>query len=354
MDELESGAGEEAAESAAQLVTWRRIWARARHNAFTDLARFRERWYCAFREGRSHAGCAGRVRVLVSGDGERWRSAARLAVRHVDLRDPKLSIRPDGALMLLAGGTDLPRRGGTPGSAGRRPRVFLSPDGTRWSAPHPILADGEWLWRVTWHEGRAWGCSYHLGEGEEWAVTLLVSGDGLAWESVRGLEVPGRPNETTLRFLPDGRMMALVRREGGDRRGRWGQPAAFHRLGLAAGAASLRRAELPRAAGRQPVGGRAGLPRGRLPHRAGPAHPPHLRAGAGSAGRGGLQLPGVGLARGTAVGQLVCLAGERDGGPAGPGAPGRVRFKTGPAFFITFTLRQSGSGGSRRGKDQPG
>ena len=219
MDELESGAGEEAAESAAQLVTWRRIWARARHNAFTDLARFRERWYCAFREGRSHAGCAGRVRVLVSGDGERWRSAARLAVRHVDLRDPKLSVRPDGALMLLAGGTDLPRRGGTPGSAGRRPRVFLSPDGTRWSAPHPILADGEWLWRVTWHEGRAWGVSYRLGEGEEWAVTLLVSGDGLAWESVRGLEVPGRPNETTLRFLPDGRMMALVRREGGDRQG---------------------------------------------------------------------------------------------------------------------------------------
>ena len=230
--------------AAAQLLSWKTVWARARHNAFTDLARFRGLWFCVFREARAHAGCQGRVRVLVSADGERWRSAARLAVRGLDLRDPKLSVRPDGSLLLLAGGTELPRRPaprpqrssvrGTPpvarriaeraGTAStvpgaRRPRVFLSRDGESWSAPRPILADGEWLWRVTWHQGRAWGVSYRLGDGEEWAVRLLVSDDGLAWETVCDLEVPGRPNETTVRFLPDGRMMALVRREGGDRRG---------------------------------------------------------------------------------------------------------------------------------------
>ncbi len=235
------------------LVSCRRIWGRARHNAFTDLVRFRERWYCAFREAAAHADCAGRVRVLASADGERWRPAACLAERGVDLRDPKLSVRPDGRLMLLAGGTEpappAPRaapstrllvegerlpaparsepratrsvtnRHAVQGRPGRQPRVFLSEDGRRWSAPRPILAEGDWLWRVTWHDGRAWGVSYRLRDEDEWAATLLAGEDGLEYRQVCELDVPGKPNETTLRFLPDGRMMALVRREGGDRRG---------------------------------------------------------------------------------------------------------------------------------------
>ena len=44
----------EQAPSEVQLLEVRRIWDRAPHSAFTDLARFRDRWYCAFREGRSH------------------------------------------------------------------------------------------------------------------------------------------------------------------------------------------------------------------------------------------------------------------------------------------------------------
>lgn len=35
-----------------QLVESRRIWDRAPHNAFTDLIRFHDRWYCVFRDGK--------------------------------------------------------------------------------------------------------------------------------------------------------------------------------------------------------------------------------------------------------------------------------------------------------------
>jgi hypothetical protein len=39
---------------------------------------------------------------------------------------------------------------------------------------------------------------------------------------VAPLDVTGRPNETTLRFLPNGDMVAMVRREGGNQKGLFG------------------------------------------------------------------------------------------------------------------------------------
>ena len=96
---------------------------------------------------------------------------------------------------------------------------MFSPDGTTWSAPQRVLEEGDWLWRVTWHDGRAYGASYKTlpGASSESALTLVSSADGRTFERVVSLSVPGMPNETTLRFMPDGEMVALVRREAGDR-----------------------------------------------------------------------------------------------------------------------------------------
>ena len=55
---------------AAALVSVTRIWDGGAHNAFTDLIRWRNRWYCTFREADAHVGGDGRIRVLVSTDGE--------------------------------------------------------------------------------------------------------------------------------------------------------------------------------------------------------------------------------------------------------------------------------------------
>lgn len=82
------------------------------------------------------------------------------------------------------------------------------------TAPRCILEDGEWLWRVSWHGGWAYGISYRLESAEEWTVSLLASRDGLEYTRICRLEVPGRPNEATVRVREDGRMIALVRREG--------------------------------------------------------------------------------------------------------------------------------------------
>ena len=59
--------------------------------------------------------------------------------------------------------------------------------------------------------------SYNIFDDDTWTLTLVCSDDGLNYEAVTTLDVPGGPNETTLRFLPDDAMMALVRRERDDR-----------------------------------------------------------------------------------------------------------------------------------------
>lgn len=197
-----------------EIVSVAKIWDRGPHNAFTDLIRWRDRWYCTFREADAHVGGDGKIRVLLSTDGKDWRSTALIREDGIDLRDPKLSITPDDRLMIVAGGSVY--QGKT--LLGRQPRVSFSSDGRAWTPPQRVVDEGDWLWRVSWHEGKAYGVVYTPGADKnvESKLRLVVSQDGVQYRTITALNVAGKPNETTLRFLPDGEMLALVRREGGD------------------------------------------------------------------------------------------------------------------------------------------
>lgn len=203
-----------------ELVSVAKIWDAGQHNAFTDLVRFKDAWYCTFRESAGHVGGDGKLRVITSTDGAKWESAALVAEEGIDLRDPKLSITPDGRLMMVAGGSVYR---GTKTLQGRQPRVVFSKDGREWTTPQRVLGEGEWLWRVTWHDGKAYGTSYNIDPMPsaagvkpplDWNLKLFISDDGVSYKLITPLEIPGHPNETTLRVLSTGHMVALVRREG--------------------------------------------------------------------------------------------------------------------------------------------
>lgn len=248
-----------APEGKPELLSVKKIWDQAPHNSFTDLIRVKDQFLCTFRESQAHVGGDGKIRVLASPDGERWESLALLAEDGIDLRDPKLSVMPDGRLMLLMGGSVYK---GTKTLQGRQPRVSFSQDGREWTAPQRILSDGEWLWRVTWHEGTAYGVSYHseaqpaaqgkektkgkdkgknqgknktkgkgnnTAAGPDWALRLFSTTDGIHYTLVTSLKVPDHPNETTLRFLANGEIAALVRRETADQQGWIGHSRAPYR-----------------------------------------------------------------------------------------------------------------------------
>jgi hypothetical protein len=202
---------------APELIAVTKIWDAGRHNAFTDLVLFRGAWFCAFREAEAHVGGNGQIRVLTSRDGTRWESAALVSEAGIDLRDPKFSVTPDGRLMLSMGGSWYEGKK----LIERQPRVAFSKDGREWTAPQRILDKGEWLWRMTWHDGRAYGITYNSSPEArnpagtpDWTVKLVESTDGVQHRVVTALYVPGHPNEGTLRFTKDGRCVALLRREG--------------------------------------------------------------------------------------------------------------------------------------------
>src|SRR3990167_10212269 len=111
------------------LVEARRIWNEAPHNAFTDLVRFQDRWFCVFREGKGHVSPDGALRVLTSVDGEKWESAALVTSENSDLRDAKITVTPDGQLM-LAGAEAIE----TPTGRHHQSLVWFSDDGTNWSS----------------------------------------------------------------------------------------------------------------------------------------------------------------------------------------------------------------------------
>ena len=196
------------------LVSVKRIWDGAPHNAFTDLTRFHDRWFCTFREADGHVRGNGSIRVITSPDGEHWESAALLSEEGIDLRDPKLSTMADGRLMLVLGGSVYENKV----LKERQSRVAFSKDGYTWTAPQRVLVKGDWLWRVTWHKDRAYGIAYSNASKatptNEWTLTLVASDDGATFRPITTLAVPNRANESTLRFLPNDDCVALVRREG--------------------------------------------------------------------------------------------------------------------------------------------
>jgi len=81
-----------------------------------------------------------------------------------------------------------------------------------------IGTDKDWLWKVTWHKGKAYSAIYQLTtEGS--ILQLVKSSDGISYSHITTLNIPGKPNETTLRFTSDNKMIAVVRRGGSNPHG---------------------------------------------------------------------------------------------------------------------------------------
>jgi len=205
----------------ARVVDVRKIWDRAPHNAFTDLTRWRNKWYCAFREGQGHAGDIGKLRVLVSDDGVAWESSGLIELADYDLRDAALAVTPDDRLMVLGGAQQNL-------SGGRETGTFVSfaTEPGQFTAPEMVVPLGRWLWRVTWHQGKAYGVSYATPAGKPFS-SLLVTEDGKHFDALAPqlLGEGGWPTEARIRFAKDGTAYCLHRRDAGTNTAYWGLSA---------------------------------------------------------------------------------------------------------------------------------
>ena len=194
-------------EKTIKLIETRKIWDKAPHNAFTDLVRFQDRWFCVFREGKGHIAPDGALRVITSTDGEKWESAALITSPNSDLRDAKITVTPDGRLMLTGAEALHDKSDHT-----HQTLAWFSKDGRTWSDKHEIGDVDFWLWRVTWHKGKAYGLGYACGKDQ--SIRLYSSNDGKKFDTlVERLFDVGYPNESSIVFDGD-TAYCLLRRDG--------------------------------------------------------------------------------------------------------------------------------------------
>lgn len=193
--------------SELQLLEVQKIWDQAPHNAFTDLIRFNNRWFCVFREGEGHVSPDGALRVITSEDGNQWESAALITAAGMDLRDAKITLTPDGKLMLSGAGALHDKSVNTHQSL-----AWFSENGWSWSESYPIGERDFWLWRTTWHNGKAYSMGY--GCNNQRLLRLYVSNDGKTFETlVKDLGITDYPNETAMVFSGD-TALCMLRRDG--------------------------------------------------------------------------------------------------------------------------------------------
>jgi hypothetical protein len=196
-----------------------RIWDESKsglpYNAFTDLILFRGNWYCAFREAEIHNNHdTGRARVLRSADGKTWKPVALFEWAGGDVRDPKLSITPEGQLML---NTSIFFISKTPYQ--RRSVTWLSSDGETWSDVFACTSGiNTWRWSVTWHNGVGYSFGITgkgLTPGNEAFGTLFTTGDGKIWTPLAKNVFPGdQGNETSIVFGENDIAYCLLRNGG--------------------------------------------------------------------------------------------------------------------------------------------
>jgi hypothetical protein len=194
-------------------IKWvRTVYEDGRHNAFTDIKHFRDRYFIAFRSATGHGSYDGQIRVMVSDDLETWEQAALLTTV-LDDRDPKLTVR-DGQLYVIAQSRippleseDLPAR--------VQSHIWSSPDGATWSCATVGEPIDHVFWRPKEHDGWHWMAPYFCDRRDRdiWFVPLMRSRDMCRWETVSTIFDTHSPNETELEFLADGTLVAFVRNE---------------------------------------------------------------------------------------------------------------------------------------------
>ena len=204
---------------AVKVENIRRAFHNGEHNAFTDLIRWRDKFWLTFRSSSEGHGVfsSGSVIVLSSRDARSWQQVHRFSVLERDTRDPHFLILGD-KLFVFTGTAHVGKEGkrNTDWNAHYGYGTWTT-DGTTWAAPYPLEGTyGHYIWRAAAHGGKAYLCARRWGahqpgtDRSNMQAALLESDDGLRWRFVSLIqETLG--NETALMIEPDGRLIGVSR-----------------------------------------------------------------------------------------------------------------------------------------------
>lgn len=203
----------------------RRAYHNGEHNAFTDLIRWRDRFWLTFRscpDGHMVSSTAS-VIVLSSADAQTWREEHRFSVPKRDTRDPHF-LDFQGKLFVYTG-TWYSGEGMLPRDQYEINQhlgyAVWTADGASWEGPRQMEGTyGHYIWRAAAQGDTAYLCArrkanYSDEDGGTGGSTimeaaLLESEDGLVWR-YRSLIQTRSGNETAFSMEPDGTLLAVSR-----------------------------------------------------------------------------------------------------------------------------------------------
>lgn len=192
---------------AVELLWVQRAWKAGRHNAFTDLCYFRQRYYLVFRQASSHHSKDGVLRIMSSVQGKKWRTVAVVQNPEADLRDGKLSVTPQGRLQLLAAAAFHDRT-----HQAYQSYLWYSEDGKIWSEPQAVGEANYWLWRLSWLDDKAYAVAYKCGADRH--IRLYKQKDDHQFEVLAPrIYCEGYANETALLFDGNRKAWCVLRKD---------------------------------------------------------------------------------------------------------------------------------------------
>jgi hypothetical protein len=184
----------------------------AEHNAFVDLCEFKQKLFCCFKEAENHISADGTIRILTLDDQANVLYSTRIAILETDLRAPKITVTPDGNILLIAYArhTSINNK-----IIGTRNLTWVSQTEHSWSAAREFADRGWWLWGVRWHKNQAYGFAYnrqqnaiHLYSGNPRRRFHIHQPFALSLDKHK----KGYPNESDLIFEKN-KAFAFVRRD---------------------------------------------------------------------------------------------------------------------------------------------
>ncbi len=198
----------------AQKVDWtKKIWDSSNYAAFTSMAYDGRYYYCAFREGDAHVAyenyAYGTIRILRSRNGRTWKEYLTFTKDGCDLRDPHLSIAPNGLLYLLTESVTFKGK-----EVDERSTLYSFIASKRRFTPLASIVLGlltwNWLWDLEWINNAGYGFIYapyfafcKTRDGKEYTVLK------------RYKEITGVPTEASLLKVSAFKYISVVRRRDG-------------------------------------------------------------------------------------------------------------------------------------------
>jgi hypothetical protein len=197
----------------------RKVYDDGNHNGFTDLVRFADRFYLAFRSNPTgHMALEGSSAcILSSADGIEWTEVCTFATPGRDLRDPHFAVLNDKLFAYTSSWLDEEKLD----INHQLGYGVWTLDGATWSDPVPLEGTwGHFIWRSLTHDGKV----FLNGRRKRGFIftddsdvgslalqsTLMESEDGLTFRPAIYFPQEGG-DETAFTFEDDGSVLAVMR-----------------------------------------------------------------------------------------------------------------------------------------------